>query len=103
MPAKRDSMTIRVPHHINPATTSFLVTMGHYPDGAIGEIFINTEMRAGSDSDTNAADFAIVVSLALQHGCSLGTIVDAMKHNRDGSPTGVFAHILDAVRREVER
>jgi hypothetical protein len=75
-----------------------LVTVGYYHDGSPAEIFINTEMKYGTDADTNAADFAVVVSLALQHGCPLQTIIDAMKHNPDGKPTGIFAHILDEVK-----
>lgn len=97
LPSRRNAITIRVAHHMVPASQSFLVTIGHFDDHEPAEIFINTEMRHGTESDTNVADFAVVVSLALQYGCPLDTIATAMKRNANGDPTGLFAHILDQV------
>jgi hypothetical protein len=103
LPSRRHGTTIKVAHHLVPASQSFLVTIGHYEDWSPGEIFINTEMKHGTDADTNVSDFAVTVSLALQHGCPLDRIIDAMKHNPNGDPTGLFAHILDKVRIEENR
>ena len=74
----------------------YLVSVGLFDDGEIGEIFINTNGRAGSESDVNASDAAVAVSLALQYGCPLETLREAMKRNADGSAQGPIGAALDA-------
>lgn len=58
------------------------------------ELFINTDMRAGSAADIAVSDAAIAISLALQHGCPARTLLEAMKRNPDGTPMGVIGHAL---------
>ena len=104
LPARRASRSFRVLHHTAPATAHpLIVSTGHYENGDLGEIFVKTDMRTGTDTDTNMHDFAVLVSLALQHGCPLRVMREAMKRNSDGSPTGIFAHILDNVEIELAR
>jgi ribonucleoside-diphosphate reductase alpha chain len=45
----------------------YLATISRFPDGRLAEIFISNA-EAGSHSDSAAKDFAVVASLALQHG-----------------------------------
>ena len=50
--------------------TTFTITIGHFPDGSIGEVFISGA-KAGSEVDAVARDGAILLSLALQHNVPL--------------------------------
>jgi hypothetical protein len=61
------------------------MTVGFYPDGEVGEIFLNAD-RSDSLLDVLTSDAAILASLALQHGCSLETIVHALKRDTRGEP-----------------
>jgi hypothetical protein len=87
----------RLPNR-RPAITStferdgsrFEMTAGYYPDGRVGEIFLNAD-RANSLLDSLVHDAAILTSLALQYGCSLQEITHALKRNAQGtaaSPIG---------------
>jgi hypothetical protein len=71
------------------------VTVGFFPDGMPGELFVNSSQKSGSESDINAADAAVAVSLALQFGCPLQTLADAMRRNADGSAMGPIGRALD--------
>jgi hypothetical protein len=70
--------------------------IGRFDDGRIAEIFINGA-KVGSAAEANAQDSAIVASLALQHGCPLGTIRHALI--RTGGSGGPLATLLDEVER----
>ena len=53
----------------------FTVTVGFYPDGTPGEVFVGVG-KTGTDIASVARDAAVVISLALQHGvpvADLGT------------------------------
>ena len=48
---------------------TYIATVSYRPDGTLAEIFLSNG-KAGSSSDTNAKDSAIVASIALQCGPS---------------------------------
>lgn len=75
----------------------YIATVGHFPDGTPAELFINSSMRLGTDTDTNAMDGSVAVSLALQYGCPPELLRDGMKRNADGSPQGPLGAALDVV------
>jgi hypothetical protein len=103
LPNRRHATTLRFEHATGAYTHKYLLTVGVYPDdGGVGELFLNMDMSAGSESDTNAADAAVAVSLALQYGCPLEELRVAMKRNADGSPTGPLAKALDVVSEYVK-
>jgi ribonucleoside-diphosphate reductase alpha chain len=77
----------------------YRATFGHYPDGAVGELFIDAA-KVGSMGDIVMADAAVAVSLALQHGCPLDTLRRAMRRNPDGSPMGAIAKALDLIQEQ---
>jgi hypothetical protein len=60
-------------------------------------VFISNHKR-GNASDIAARDAGIILSLALQHGCPVGTISRALSRNSDGSASGVVAAVLDAIQ-----
>lgn len=70
---------------------------GHRPDGSPFEMFTNIG-KAGSQMDASAVDFAIVVSLALQHGCPLETLQHAIRRDVFGQPQSLVGACLDRVK-----
>jgi len=78
----------------NPGGQFYTGGIGRFDDGRIAEIFINGA-KVGSAAEANAQDAAIVASLALQHGCPVGTIRHALA--RSGGSTGPLATLLGKV------
>src|SRR6266850_4457423 len=81
---RRPAVTFKLEHRTQGGVTHpFHVTIGLYDERApdIGEIFINTAGKAGSDVDTMVSDAAVAVSLALQYGCPIEVLRTAMKRN----------------------
>lgn len=74
----------------------YTVTVGFYDDGRPGEVFIDAG-KDGADVQVLARDNAVLISLLLQYGCSLGHIRSAISREADGSPQGVVGHILDVI------
>ena len=70
---------------------NFTITIGRYPDGAVGEVFIDGG-KTGQDIQSTARDAAVVLSLALQHG----TPIEAIRHAVTRSGSGEAASILGA-------
>jgi ribonucleoside-diphosphate reductase alpha chain len=58
----------------------FEMTVGYYPDGYAGEIFLNAD-RANSLLDSLVHDAAILTSLALQYGAPIDEIRHALKRD----------------------
>jgi hypothetical protein len=71
-------------------------TIGLYPDGRIGEIFLSAA-HANSLLDVLAHDAAIAVSLALQFGCPLETIRHALKRDSQGRAASPIGEALDRI------
>lgn len=104
--ARRKSLTFHLDHRTQSgAVHHFHVTIGLYDlhSTDIGEIFINTAGKAGSESDTMVSDAAVAISLALQFGCPIEVLRAAMKRNPDGTPMGLMSHALDAACKAIGR
>ena len=63
LPQRRPAVTFNLRFWNQP----FTVTVGFYPDGTAGEVFIDGG-KTGQDIQSTARDAAVVLSLALQHG-----------------------------------
>jgi hypothetical protein len=74
----------------------YTATVGRFPNGTIGELFLNNH-KSNSSADTAARDSAIVVSIALQHGADLETIRRALCRYGHGRATGPLGAALDAI------
>ena len=74
--------------------------VGRYPDGRIGEIFLN-RYNAGSTIGTLARDLAIVFSFAVQHGADAEAIRRAVCRNSQGQPLGPLGQALNIVLTDV--
>jgi hypothetical protein len=76
------------------ARIPYLVTVSRFPDGRLAEIFLSNG-KAGSQSDTNAKDAAIVASIALQYGVPLDVISKALLRDARGLPSSPLGVALD--------
>jgi hypothetical protein len=74
-------------------------TVGRYPDGRIGELFLNNH-KSNSASDASARDAAIVCSLALQNGVPLETIRRALLRDAQGRPSTPLGTALDRLAED---
>jgi hypothetical protein len=81
---------------IQVAGLKYTATLGRFPDGRPGEIFLQNH-KPGSQSDANARDAAVAASLALQHGCSLETLKRALLRDSQGRPSTPLGAAVDAV------
>jgi hypothetical protein len=74
----------------------YTATIGRFPDGRIGEIFLNNH-KSNSQADTTARDSAIVCSIALQFGADIETIRKALCRDSHGRASGPLAAALDRI------
>ena len=73
---------------------NFTVTVGRYPDGTVGEAFIDGG-KTGQDIQSTARDAALVLSLAMQHGVTIETIRHAVTRNGGGEAASILGAIAD--------
>jgi len=92
LPQRRPAETFTVVHWNQP----FAVTVGFYPDGTPGEVFVDAR-KTGGDVEAIARDAAVVISLALQHGAPLETIRHAVTRNGNGAPSSIVGAVIDAL------
>lgn len=76
--------------------SQYQMTVGFYPDGRPGEIFLNHD-RGDSLLDVLTSDAAILASLALQHGCTLETIAHALKRDGRGVAASPIGAAVDQI------
>jgi hypothetical protein len=93
LPNKRNSENIAIAQN----NLNYQMTVGFYPDGRVGEVFLNAE-HGNSFLDAMASDAAIAVSLALQFGCPLETIRHAIKRDSTGTAASPIGAALDLIR-----
>jgi hypothetical protein len=78
------------------ASLRYKATVSYFRDGSLAECFVSNH-KAGNAADVAARDAGILLSLCLQHGCSVDTIARALSRNADGSASGVIGAVLDKV------
>ncbi len=116
LPDRRTGESVEVVHVWGAATSQeihepFLVTFGRYPDGRIGEVFIDSLAEARGKLASRTVDLqkdvAVLISIALQHGASIAELSAAVGRsdvNLMGRPTSMPATIagtvLDALAAE---
>ena len=61
----------------------YLASFSRFDDGRVAEVFLQ-DHKPGSQSDSNARDAAVAVSLALQFGCPLGVLRRALPRDAQG-------------------
>jgi|SRR5262252_1010683 len=75
----------------------YAVTVGHYANGAVGEIFVSGA-KTGSDMDAVLRDAAILLSLGLQHGVPVDTMRGAITREENGLPSSIIGAVLDHLK-----
>jgi ribonucleoside-diphosphate reductase alpha chain len=95
LPNRRRAETFQ----LEVAGLRYTATIGRFPDGRIGEIFLNNH-KSNSAADTNARDSAIVCSIALQCGADIETIRRALCRDSRGRPSGPLGAALDRLCEE---
>lgn len=88
--------------------TPVTATIGYYEDNqTIGEIFCRSGL-VGTDLAISMNEVAIAVSMALQHGCSIDTLRNAMPRMSPlpgetvGAPEGAIGILLDLLAKQQE-
>jgi hypothetical protein len=71
--------------------------IGRFPDGRLGELFVNTSGRAEGMIEVLARDSAVLASLALQHGVDLAALRHAILRDPHGEASGPIGRLLDLV------
>lgn len=75
--------------------------VGRYQDGRPSEVFVDAA-KSGTDTQIVARDGAILLSLLLQHGCSIATVQHALSREEDGSAQGPFGVLVDCLVAEAD-
>jgi hypothetical protein len=79
------------------ADLRYTATVGRFPDGRIGELFLNNH-KSNSTADVNARDAAIVCSIAIQFGADIETIRRALCRDTQGRASGPLGAALDQLQ-----
>ncbi len=104
LPNRRSNETTEIEF----AGERYVITLGFYDDGRIGEIFINrikdrVASKLGTALDGACRDSAILMSMALQFGTPLQTIAEAITRDDEGNPDTIIGAVCDKLnhrRRE---
>src|SRR5882762_504619 len=72
----------------------FVASVGYYPDGRIGELFISNH-RVNSMAGIMASDAAVAAWLAIQYGVPLDVLRGALMRDARGKPSGPLGVALD--------
>jgi hypothetical protein len=94
LPMRRQADTFKF--RFGGQNAAYHVTVGYYPDRRLGEVFLSTN-KSGSQMEALARDIAILMSLALQHGCAMSTMRDALTREVDGSPSTIAGATADVL------
>ena len=68
--------------------------VSHYADGRLAEVFLQT-LKRSTDTEDDARDIAVLLSVALQYGTPAPAIREALTRGEDGRAAGLAGAILD--------
>jgi hypothetical protein len=90
LPQRRGTIAVELEH----AGHHFRMQIGRFPDGALGEVFLDAA-KQNSGLDAFAADAAILLSLLLQHGATPAEIGHALRRAPDGTAASLIGAVVD--------
>ena len=97
LPLRRQCMTFEFDHRsASGAVLHYTCSFGCFDNGCLAEVFLKNT-KAGSDSDSNTREAAIMCSIALQHNAPVEVLRKAALRNADGSPSTPVDRALDIV------
>lgn len=73
---------------------AYAIEVSRFDDGRLAEIFIDAK-KASTDAADDARAAALVLSLALQHGCPPETVRRAATRDASGRPADIVGACLD--------
>jgi hypothetical protein len=96
--------------HVHINGSSLFVTLGYYPEGDVGEVFLDTA-RYGAALRTWVEDSARLLSVGLQHGVPVGTLCRLFRGSKSDPYGAVDGHpdirsctsVMDFVAQLLER
>ena len=74
----------------------YAITFSRFPDGLIGEVFIDPA-KVASDAAEDSRDTGIILSIALQHGVPLACMRAAVSRVEQDRPASLAGHVLDVL------
>ena len=77
LPLRRTSWTQR----LDVQGVTMYVTAGEYPDGSLGEVWIDVA-KSGSTMRATLHALAMMTSIAIQHGVALPVVIDALESEK---------------------
>ena len=76
----------------------FAVSAGYFRDGRLAEVFLSAR-KPGTPIEAVTRDAAILVSLCLQHGVAVETIMHALTRDDRGEPATAIGSALDMLAK----
>jgi hypothetical protein len=101
LPHRRGAVALDIEH----AGHRYRMHFGYFPDGAVGEVFVDAT-KQNSTLDALAADAAVLLSLLLQHGASPAEIGHTLRRSPNGAPASLIGAVVDelhATERQQDR
>jgi hypothetical protein len=95
LPHRRGAVALDIEH----AGHRYRMHVGYFPDGAVGEVFVDAT-KQNSTLDALAADAAVLLSLLLQHGATPTEIGHALRRAPDGSAASLVGVVVDRLDEE---
>ena len=90
LPHRRGAVALDIEH----AGHCYRMHVGYFPDGAVGEVFVDAT-KQNSTLDALAADAAVLLSLLLQHGASPAEIGHTLRRSPNGAPASLIGAVVD--------
>jgi len=81
LPADRTAVSKSLVIHGKDSTKRYDITLGYYPDGKLGEVFVRQEREGGTVGSLLDAT-ATVISIALQYGVPWPVFAEKLAHQR---------------------
>ena len=95
LPHRRGAVALDIEH----AGHRYRMHIGYFPDGTLGEVFLDAA-KQNSTLDAFAADAAILVSLLLQNGVLPAEIGHALRRAPDGTAASLIGAVVDRLVEE---
>lgn len=95
LPARRQTETVEVLWE----TQKIAVSRGYHADGQLGELFISSRGRPGSELESLLYDVGVLLSLVLQSGYDPTRLAKSLARNTDGkTPASLIGAIIDGLK-----
>lgn len=89
---RRQTLTLTVQHK----NRDYIGSVSYFESGRVAEAFVQCG-KVGTEIEALGRDTAVILSLALQHGCPLEVLRDAITREEDGSAAGPIGALLDKI------